>query len=88
MWWIDYGGEAIDTEHAKIRHRKSSAFVVERKEFFVLRLVGELAALLGQFRQAKTVGVANHRHHQSFVERHGHADVDIGMLLDALLGET
>ncbi len=88
LWWIDYGGEAIDTEHAKVRHGKSSAFVVERKKLFVLRLVGQRAALLGQFKQVQPVGVANHRHDQAFIEGNSDSDVDVSVLQNSLLGEA
>src|SRR5258706_16141157 len=43
---VDDRDETIDAEHAEIGNRKRSAFVIERQEVFVLRLVGQLAALL------------------------------------------
>ena len=45
---IDDGDKTIDAEHTEIRDRESTAFVVQRKKFFLLRLVRQLAALFGQ----------------------------------------
>src|SRR4249920_635162 len=45
---INDGDETLDAEHTKVRDRESTAFVVQRKKFFLLRLVGQLAALLGK----------------------------------------
>src|SRR3990172_3662322 len=85
---IDNGGKAIDAEHAEIRHRKRSAFVVEREEFFLLRLLDKLATLDCQFIKTQSVGIADHRYHESLIERDGHTDVDIAILLYSLLCEA
>src|SRR4030095_787869 len=45
---INDGDEAIHTEHAEVRDRESTTFVVQRKKFSLLRLVRQLAALFAQ----------------------------------------
>src|SRR4030095_528791 len=42
---IDDGDETIDAEHAQVRDRESTAFVIQWKKFFLLRFVGQLATL-------------------------------------------
>ena len=40
---IDDRDKTIDAEHTEIGHRESTAFVIERKKFFLLRFIGQAA---------------------------------------------
>src|SRR5215475_14603542 len=48
---IDDSDEAVHTKHPKIRDRESTAFIIQREKFFLLRLLRQLAAFFGQLLQ-------------------------------------
>src|SRR5579883_38894 len=84
---VDDGCKALHLEHAQVADRESAAGELFRAQLACTSRLGQTLRLARNIEQAALISIANDRNDQSLFKSDRHADVDLLLLQDAVLGE-